>query len=75
MSSNLGKDGVTTNGLFDKRLALTATEVADALGIKRGALYVMVHRKTIPFHKRGKRLVFIPDEIRAWLTKGATHVS
>jgi excisionase family DNA binding protein len=55
-------------GLFDKRMALSAREVAAALGKKVGAIYALVHRQAIPFHKRGKSLVFIPEEIRAWLT-------
>lgn len=68
MSGNAAKVSVK-QGLFDNRMALSAREVADSIGVSVDALYVMVHRKQIPFHKRGKRLVFIPQEIQAWLLK------
>lgn len=68
----MGKD---TARLFDKRLALSVAEVAKALGRSTGAVYMLVHRDMIPYRKHGRRVVFIPEEIRAWLNSGDKYVS
>lgn len=64
------------SGLFDKRMALTTKEVAQAIGRSEHAVHILVNRRAIPFRKVGGRLVFIPEEIRDWLHgKGASDVS
>lgn len=68
----MGKD---TLRLFDKRLALSVAEVAEAIGRSTAAVYMLVHRGNIPHRKHGTRVVFIPEEIRAWLKNGDKHVS
>lgn len=76
MVRTLEKIGEEDMGLFDKRLALTLREVAEAIGRTERAVYLLVSRKKIPFHKVGKRLAFNPEEIRAWLNQaGANNVS
>jgi len=39
---------------------------------KRGkqTFYGYIHEKTIPFHKRGKKLTFLKSEIDEWLKSG-----
>ncbi len=69
-------ESVGEQRLFDKRLALTTKEVAEAIGRSVHAVHCMVNRGSIPFRKVGGRLAFIPDEIRDWLHgKGAEDVS
>jgi excisionase family DNA binding protein len=77
MQDTGGQSGTVSTGLFDKRLALSVSEVAEAIGRSQMAIYHLIRRGAIPCHKRGGRWVFIPEEIRAWLTngKGATNVS
>lgn len=33
-------------------------------------IYGYIHRRTIPFHKRSKKLYFLKSEIDAWLRSG-----
>jgi len=43
-------------------------ETAEYLGIALGTVYSMVHRRQIPHHRLGGRLVrFDPEELRTWL--------
>lgn len=60
-------------GLFENRMTVTVAEMAAALGKTPGALYVMCHRRQIPFRKVGRRVMFIPREISAWLQKHRSH--
>ncbi len=55
-------------------MSWNAERVAREIGRSRHAVYCLVNRRAIPFHKPDGRLQFIPDEIRAWL-KGAKNVS
>ncbi len=34
------------------------------------AIYALVHRGMIPYHKKGKRLYFLKSEILAWIKEG-----
>lgn len=72
-AGNMEKDAEV--GLFENRMALTVAEVAKALGKKPNAIYLLIHRRAIPFRKVGRRVMFIPEEIRAWLKGGAANVS
>lgn len=60
-------------GLFENRMTITVAEMAAALGKTTGAVYVMCHRRKIPFRKLAGRVVFIPQEISAWLQKHRSH--
>ena len=35
---------------------------------KRSTFYSYVHDRTIPFHKKGKKLLFLKSEIDTWLS-------
>ena len=43
-------------------------EAADLLRTTRRALYCLVHRKQIPFIKRGRRLLFSSSDLTKWLS-------
>ncbi|MBQ3799621.1 MAG: helix-turn-helix domain-containing protein [Treponema sp.] len=56
---------------------VSIARVAEITGYSRGYLYVLVHEKKIPFHKRGaaggkSRLRFYESEINAWVREGWT---
>ncbi len=54
-----------------KLMCWNASQCAEAIGRTKYAVYNLVHRRRIPFHKPDGKLQFIPEEIRAWLTNGA----
>ncbi len=68
-----GQIGTESTGsiprLFDKRLAISVDELAAALGITPNAVYLLVARRKIPSRKVGRRRMFDPQEIAAWLRK------
>jgi len=44
-----------------------AVEILGGIVPSRMALYQMVARRQVPFHKIGRRLIFIEEELREWL--------
>ncbi len=54
--------------LFYKPI-LNSNEVAIFLGLSKSTIYKMVSRGEIPFHKRGKNLFFIQEEILQWIER------
>lgn len=67
--------GEVSGSLTTERMAWTAAECARAIGRSTHAVYCLVNRRAIPFHKPDGRLQFIPDEVKAWLKTGAKNVS
>ena len=57
------------------KLAWTYAECAPLIGVSVSQLQHMVHRRQIPFVKRGKLVRFLPSEIEAWLEEGKVRVS
>jgi excisionase family DNA binding protein len=45
---------------------LTIDEVAEMLRCRPSTIYQLVHKKRIPFRKRGRQLLFEAGEIDAW---------
>jgi excisionase family DNA binding protein len=45
-------------------------EACEFLNITRPTLYAKVHRKEVPFTKRGKRLYFSPSELTDYIKNG-----
>jgi len=45
---------------------LNVNEAAMFLGLKPGTVYNMISRRTIPFHKIGRRVLFRQAELEAW---------
>ncbi len=45
---------------------LSSTEAAEYLKVPIGTLYNLVHRRAIPYMKRGKRLYFDRQELKSW---------
>jgi len=48
---------------------LTVEEVADLLRVSPRSVYDWVYRGLIPFHKAGRRTIFLLDEILEWTQK------
>ena len=49
---------------------LTVQQVAEMLGLAVPTLYGFTHRNEIPFNKKGKRLIFLKQEIIDWIKEG-----
>lgn len=47
----------------------TTDETADYLRISKATLYNYVYKRKIPFHKVGSRVLFIYEELDAWIEK------
>lgn len=45
---------------------LTVEEVAELLRVSPRSVYDWVSQSNIPFHKAGRRTIFLLDEILAW---------
>jgi len=48
---------------------LTVEEVAELLRVSPRSIYDWVSQRQIPFHKAGRRTIFLLDEILAWTTE------
>lgn len=57
------------NEFFNKQL-WTINETSTYLNLSVGTLYNLVWKREIPFHKKRKRLYFIPREIQNWILEG-----
>lgn len=44
-------------------------QAAEFIKLKKTSIYQLVHRKTIPFHKSGKRVLFKKSELADWIKK------
>ena len=49
------------------RDAISATEVAELLGLSRNSVYYAVTRGEIPHRRVGRRIIFSRSAIMAWL--------
>ena len=45
----------------------TLPEAADTLRISKSYLYKLVEAREIPFFRIGRRIVFKPEDLNAWL--------
>jgi excisionase family DNA binding protein len=50
---------------------LTVEEVAELLRVAPRTIYTWVYRGTIPFHRAGRRVIFLLDEIVEWTAKNS----
>lgn len=48
---------------------LTVEEVAELLRVSPRSIYDWVSQRQIPFHKAGRRTIFLLDEILAWTSE------
>jgi excisionase family DNA binding protein len=49
---------------------LTIQELSEMINLAVPSIYGMVHRKQIPYVKRGKKLIFEKSQIEEWLKNG-----
>ena len=52
---------------------LTVQEVAQLLRVSPRSIYDWVSQGTIPFHKAGRRTIFLVNEIVEWTQKPEKH--
>ncbi len=45
---------------------LDIDQAARLIGLKKGTIYNMVSRKAIPYHKVGRRVLFLRSELGPW---------
>lgn len=50
---------------------ITLQQAAEYVKLKSSTLYNMVHKTEIPFHKSGKRVLFIKSELAEWIKSRA----
>jgi len=68
ISKNLRKDlGIAKSN--NEEVFLTIDETAKLLSLTKGSIYGLVHKNTIPYHKKGK-LYFLKSEILDWIKSG-----
>jgi excisionase family DNA binding protein len=46
---------------------ITIDQAAEKLNMSKYTIYGYTQRKTIPFHKRGKKLFFSKTDLAAWI--------
>ena len=49
---------------------LTIQELSELLNLAVPSIYGLVHRKQIPYIKRGKKLIFEKSQVEEWLKSG-----
>jgi excisionase family DNA binding protein len=60
----------STNGNQD--IYISAKEAAIAVGLKQEYIYQLVFKKEIPFHKKGRSVLFKRNELEEWDQKRKT---
>ena len=54
------------------KITLTPSEVANALGISRTTIYLMIRNNEIPHSRIRGKIVFHKDTLNQWLANGGT---
>lgn len=63
---------MTYTSLEQLPLALSAEDVAQVLGISRANAYTLMHSKSFPTIKIGKRMTVPKDKLIEWIDKQMT---
>ena len=58
------------NTIHKEDVFLSIEEVAKLLKLSKYTIYGLVHKNSICYHKRGRRLYFLKSEILEWLKAG-----
>ncbi|MDN3666910.1 helix-turn-helix domain-containing protein [Algibacter miyuki] len=66
ISNNLKKNYESQNRIQQDEL-LSIDEAAKLIKLAKATLYGLVHKKAIPFSKKGKRLYFQKTELLDWI--------
>jgi excisionase family DNA binding protein len=59
-----------TNKVNPDNDLLNIQEVAEMLNLAVPSIYGLVHRRQIPYIKRGKKLIFEKSQVEEWLKNG-----
>lgn len=62
-----GENGIALSNVRDVKLLLTPQETADALGINRSTLYLLIMRQDIPSLKIGRRRYIPVKSLETWI--------
>ncbi|MDO1514353.1 helix-turn-helix domain-containing protein [Maribacter confluentis] len=54
----------------EEDLFLKIEEASKLIHLSKYTIYGLVHKNSIPYHKRGRRLYFLKSEILDWLKAG-----
>ncbi len=62
-------EAMPTKEPIEKEIYLNIQQVSELINLAVPTIYGLVHRRQIPFIKRGKKLLFEKDGISQWLQK------
>ncbi len=69
ITNNLKKSYESQNRIQENEF-LTIDEAAKLVKLSKPTLYGLVHKKSIPYSKKGKRLYFQKSELLDWIKSG-----
>ena len=72
ITNNLKKSYESQNRIQENEF-LTIDEAAKLVKLSKPTLYGLVHKKSIPYSKKGKRLYFQKSELLDWIKSGKTE--
>lgn len=70
ITANINKQLQPTSSAVSEDEFLNIIELSKLIGLTKPTIYGHVHRKTIPFIKKGKMLRFSKQDILNWLKDG-----
>jgi excisionase family DNA binding protein len=73
ITANINKQLQPTTSAVSEDEFLNINELSKLIGLTKPTLYGHVHRKTIPFIKKGKMLRFSKKSILNWLEEGKSQ--
>ncbi|WP_067146239.1 helix-turn-helix domain-containing protein [Pseudotamlana agarivorans] len=69
ISSKL-RDQYDSQNSFQEDVLLTIDEAAKLIKLSKATIYGLVHKKEIPYSKKGKRLYFQKSQLFDWIKSG-----
>lgn len=73
ITKNIKNELQPTSKATPEDAILNINELSKLIGLTKPTLYGHVHRKTIPFIKKGKMLRFSKNDILNWLQEGKSQ--
>jgi excisionase family DNA binding protein len=73
ITANISKQLQPTTSALSEDEFLNIEELSKLIGLTKPTIYGHVHRKTIPFIKKGKMLRFSKKSILNWLEEGKSQ--
>lgn len=73
ITKNIKNELQPTSNATSEDAILNINELSKLIGLTKPTIYGHVHRKTIPFIKKGKMLRFSKNDILNWLQEGKSQ--